>query len=433
MSDPNLLPALQKRRLPGWVFWSLSTPLLVYLLAVEAAAVMVTGIALSATRWRVADVALMMALVTCGALAIEVTRAVGEPHGTVVRDMHAVWFIAAAVLLPPVYVLVLPAPLTILKLWRNHSMVTYRRVFSAAANALAYGLAGVVFRALPDTSAGPVADGGAHILPWTLALTAAGVVGLAVNNALLLPAIRLSDPEARIRELVTNREAVFTDLLQLSLAILITLPTGIRAYLLAAALPAVLAQRRFLMHAQLVSDARIDPKTGLLNALTWQREAKVEVDRASRTDTPLALAIADIDHFKQVNDTYGHLAGDTVLATLAAAMRALLRDYDLIGRFGGEEFTILLPHTTAPEAAQIAQRLLEKISQITTTIDRPGQASTSLQVTISIGVAPTAGSGMDLNDLIAAADSALYQAKHMGRNRVCLSSESPAVNRDKIC
>jgi diguanylate cyclase (GGDEF)-like protein len=113
-----------------------------------------------------------------------------------------------------------------------------------------------------------------------------------------------------------------------------------------------------------VSASRTDAKTGLLNAATWQREAVRELIRAARKHNPVAVAMLDIDHFKKVNDTYGHLAGDAVLAAIAAATRSLLRDYDIIGRFGGEEFAILLPHTGAAEATGVTERLRKRIPRI---------------------------------------------------------------------
>ncbi len=138
------------------------------------------------------------------------------------------------------------------------------------------------------------------------------------------------------------------------------------------------------------------------------------------------MAIADIDHFKNVNDTFGHLTGDAVLAAIAGALSALLREGDLTGRFGGEEFAILLPGTDAAEAHRITERVREKISRIATPVsDGPG-GDDPLRVTISIGVAALGSSRLDLEELLAAADHALYQAKETGRNRVCLQAASPA-------
>jgi diguanylate cyclase (GGDEF)-like protein len=212
-----------------------------------------------------------------------------------------------------------------------------------------------------------------------------------------------------------------------------------------AALPLVALLHRSFRHAQLVDASRIDAKTGLLNAGTWWREARLETARAVRTRTPLAVAIADIDHFKNVNDTFGHLTGDAVLAAIASALSAMLREGDLTGRFGGEEFAILLPGTNAAEARQITERVREKISRIATPVgastggaSRGGGAPVGgstvgaspggndpLRVTISIGVAALGSSRLDLEELLAAADHALYQAKETGRNRVCLQAASP--------
>jgi diguanylate cyclase (GGDEF)-like protein len=178
--------------------------------------------------------------------------------------------------------------------------------------------------------------------------------------------------------------------------------------------------QRSLRHASLAAAARTDAKTGLLNAGAWQREAAVEVTRAAPAQTPLAVAIADIDHFKAVNDTYGHLAGDAVLAAVSAAMRDLLRDCDLCGRFGGEEFALLLPRTTAAQALEITERIRQGISQLAI----PRDGTTAVRVTISIGVALPSQARHTLDDLLAAADHALYQAKRSGRDRVIMHSDT---------
>ncbi len=415
-------------RVRGWDLWAVRPQLLGYIVAIQAADAVALVAAWTRTVWRPGDLMIFAALLASGGIATEASRSIRAPRGTVVRDLQSIWFIAAAILLPPVYALVAPIPLAAVTVWRVRGAVAYRRVFSAAANGVAYAATSVTFHAVPTAIAGPRPGGGAHALTWTAALAVCGALGLVVNNALLFGAIKLSEPQTRLREMAWNREAIFTDLVQLSYAFAITLSVAINPLLLPATMPIVLVQRRFMMHAQLLAQTRVDAKTGLLNAATWQREAAVELARAVRTRTPLAVAMIDLDHFKSVNDSFGHVAGDRVLRELAHTLQGSLRDYDIVGRFGGEEFMLLLPHTDPTEAAQIADRIRSEVSQQIVTIDDGSVEGYPLQVTVSIGVATLSGSrcDLDLNDLIAAADSALYQAKDAGRNTVRVLADADA-------
>jgi diguanylate cyclase (GGDEF)-like protein len=255
---------------------------------------------------------------------------------------------------------------------------------------------------------------------WAVLAAGCGALRTLINKALIVTAIKGSEPAASVRQLAWDREVIYNDLAELCLSVVMGFAVAHAALMIVFALPFVTLLQRSFRHAQLTGQARIDAKTGLLNAATWQREAHTELTRAARTHAPLAAAMIDIDHFKTVNDTYGHLAGDAVLASIAAAMRGMLRDYDIVGRFGGEEFAILLPHTTGPEAHEIAERLRHKLAQIVTPVT-DGTASIPLQVTVSIGVAALASAHHDLDDLITDADTALYQAKQSGRNATCLS------------
>jgi diguanylate cyclase (GGDEF)-like protein len=185
--------------------------------------------------------------------------------------------------------------------------------------------------------------------------------------------------------------------------------------------------RRFMMHAQLVAQSRIDTKTGLLNASTWEREASVEIVRALRTGIPLALALADIDHFKMVNDTYGHLVGDKALRAVTDGLRGQLRSYDLAGRFGGEEFVILLPHARESDALNIAERLRAHVASLSIPVGDDSESGPAVKVTISVGVASLGGVTRELADLVAAADAALYCAKEAGRNRTHMTTASAQV------
>jgi diguanylate cyclase (GGDEF)-like protein len=215
-------------------------------------------------------------------------------------------------------------------------------------------------------------------------------------------------------------------------AVLVTFAISVNALTMVFALPFVTLLQRSLRHNQLVNASRIDSKTGLLNAGTWEREATAEVARAVRTRTPLALALVDIDHFKSVNDTFGHLAGDRALKAVARTFQLFLREYDLIGRFGGEEFALLLPHTSALDAYGIAERIRDHIAISPLDMgDLPD--GRHVRVTVSIGVAALGApwdtlTGSQITDLLAAADRALYQAKRAGRNQVCVVADDTVVS-----
>lgn len=217
-----------------------------------------------------------------------------------------------------------------------------------------------------------------------------------------------------------GREAAGNQVIELCLAVLTVFAAAHSALALVVALPLVIVLQRSLRHASLAAAARTDAKTGLLNAAAWQREAVVEVTRAARAQTPLGVAIADIDHFKAVNDTHGHLAGDAVLAAVCAAMRDLLRDCDLCGRFGGEEFALLLSRTTAAQALEITERIRQGISELAV----PREGTAAIRVTISIGVVVPSQARRTVDDLLAAADHALYQAKRSGRDRVVMYADT---------
>ncbi len=137
------------------------------------------------------------------------------------------------------------------------------------------------------------------------------------------------------------------------------------------------------------------------------------------------MALLDLDRFKQINDTYGHLVGDEVLRSIADEMTGVLREYDLAGRFGGEEFVMLLPQTRAVDALRIAERVRAHIARL----PMVSPAGERVPVTVSIGVAALdAGSSRELTELLAAADAALYRAKASGRDQVQMISTSRGLS-----
>jgi diguanylate cyclase (GGDEF)-like protein len=406
-----------------WPLWELPGWLAAFVIATVAAYALALAAAVPSTTYRARDSALAGVLLVLGAASIELTGRSAEPAGYR-KDILGVWLLPTAVLLPPVYVMAALIPamwLLQMRSWRN---LVHRRVFSTAAQGLSYGAGSLAFHAItgrPDW----LPARGTDWPSWLLALGCCVLIQRVLNTALVMTAAKGADRSLEVRHLLFSREPLYNDLAEMCVGSLVAIAATSAVYLVLLALPLASLLQRSLHHAQLASASRLDAKTGLLNAVTWQREARIELTRATRTCTPLALAMIDIDHFKRVNDTYGHLAGDAVLTTLAATIRAVLRDYDLIGRFGGEEFCVLLPHTTAAEATSTAERLRGKLAQLIVPAG-PGPDPAPLQVTVSIGVAMLESARRDLDELIAAADTALYHAKQSGRNRVHVMPEGSA-------
>ena len=260
---------------------------------------------------------------------------------------------------------------------------------------------------------------------WLVAAGAGAIAQWAINQALIGAAFKLANPAARIRDELFGREALHNDATELCAALLVAVGMTVSSLTLIIALPLATLLQRSFRHARLLNEARADSKTGLLNAATWEREAVAEVARAVRTSSPLAVALLDLDRFKQINDTYGHLIGDEVLRQIADTMTGLLREYDLAGRFGGEEFVMLLPQTRAPDAFKIADRVRAHIARLPISTTGGEQVA----VTVSIGVAALdAGSSRELTELLAAADAALYRAKASGRDQVQMISTSRGLS-----
>ena len=161
--------------------------------------------------------------------------------------------------------------------------------------------------------------------------------------------------------------------------------------------------------------ARTDSLTGLCNRQHLMALLAAELDRASRYHHPLSFMILDLDHFKSINDSHGHLAGDKVLVTFGSIIRGMARSADFAGRYGGEEFCVGLPETTLAGALQVAERIREATANTSVELEAGGTA----RVTCSIGVAEVTSA--DVDQLIARADAALYEAKRLGRNRVVAS------------
>ena len=178
-----------------------------------------------------------------------------------------------------------------------------------------------------------------------------------------------------------------------------------------------LAMRNANLLERMQQMAVTDGLTQLANRRSFDRSLDRELQRATRTDGRLSVVLLDIDHFKALNDTHGHLVGDNVLREIAAALAECGREYDTIARYGGEEFAAVLPGCSSALAVQVADRLRRAVEE----------AGTEVPVTASCGVATYPYDGADIESLLGAADRALYSAKHAGRNQVFSAEQSRAV------
>src|SRR5437870_6598946 len=174
------------------------------------------------------------------------------------------------------------------------------------------------------------------------------------------------------------------------------------------ALAPLMLIHRSLHVPRLEEQARVDAKTGLFNARHFGTVLNEELARAQRFNRPLSLIMADLDLLREINNTYGHLAGDAVLAGIARVFQAQLRHYDVPARFGGEEFAILLPETPPDQALEIAERIRRAVAEREFEVET---SSEPIGVTISMGVASAPGDGTDPNELVHNADLAVYRAK----------------------
>ncbi|GAA5786740.1 hypothetical protein GCM10007860_11470 [Chitiniphilus shinanonensis] len=176
---------------------------------------------------------------------------------------------------------------------------------------------------------------------------------------------------------------------------------------------------------RLAEMATTDELTGVANRREWQRHSAEAMMLARRTDEPLSVLMLDLDHFKMINDTYGHLIGDLVLRAVCHACEGALRATDHFGRWGGEEFAVLLPNTAGLEAAQVAEKL--RAAAAAAWVDHNERR---VQVTISVGATTLQPDDTTLDDLIKRADDALYAAKRAGRNRVVIAPPPPGSGDD---
>lgn len=399
--------------------WETPTRVWAMVVAVETAAAVLGATALVRSTITAGDL-LRFGLLACMSVAymeasrqVEVRRRLFASDASSYFDMSSVWILAGALVLP-VGLAVLIAVLAYLHLWiRSWRSVDSVHGYRVAYNAATMVITCFVVSAAANASGISGADGTQLLLSIVVAALTYRVVNLLLVLLAFAVSVGVRTPSAVTGTPADNAVEFATLALGAATAVLVLKVPPLAVLVL----PAVfLLQHRALL-MQLVAAATLDAKTELLNAAAWRQLARRELERAARQDTATAVLVIDMDHFKQLNDVYGHLAGDEALRAVATALSDELRGYDAVGRFGGEEFVALLPGVDAATAANVAERVRHRIEQLDVNVRRHAGGDTRIGVTASIGVASARGAA-ELDDLLRKADTALYLAKGAGRNTV---------------
>ncbi|MDT8912159.1 GGDEF domain-containing protein [Amycolatopsis sp. PS_44_ISF1] len=414
MTDPGGPCEIHRVRITGtgrWALWRLpNRGLIAFVLLAEAAALAgALGSAWVDPPGR-AEVFPTLALIGCVLLHTELSRPVeqlreqfaGTPH----ISLDTVWTFAAVLLLHPALAALVISVSFLYRWLRGRPTPLFRRVFSAAATVLSGYAAAAALAALTTV---PFASATRELTEFG-AITLAGAVFLAVNTALMTVAVYFGSPHERLREALASPEEYGLEAATIGLGVLLAWALADWPVALLLVVGITLSLHRNVLVHQLRRQARSDAKTGLLNAAAWHAAAAGELARAARAGRTTSVLMLDLDRFKRVNDRHGHLVGDRYLLAVADTLRTEVRAGDLTGRFGGEEFVVLLPGTAPVHAHAIAERIRGHIAAQTAGLPEP--------ITVSIGLAAAPPATVaDVDALLEAADTALYAAKHAGRNR----------------
>jgi diguanylate cyclase (GGDEF)-like protein/putative nucleotidyltransferase with HDIG domain len=331
-----------------------------------------------------------------------------------------VFLIPAAMLLPPELVALMGVVQHVPE-WLKTRSAWYIQSFNICNWTLASLAAWASFHGVLDL-------GSQGSVWYALAGLAAAAAMVTVNHVLMAPMLSLARGHSIQESGLFSFPSLSTDLVLAMLGVAIAAFWEANPWLILFTVAPLLLIHRSLSVPQLQEEARVDPKTGLFNARHFAAVLTDELTRAQRFERPVSLVMADLDLLRDINNTYGHLAGDAVLQGIAEVFRAQLRHYDVPARFGGEEFAILLPETPPEEAFQIAERIRRTVAQRDFEVET---SSEPIHATISIGVAAFPRDGSGPNELIHQADLAVYRAKLQGRNRVLDASSEPLLVPEK--
>jgi diguanylate cyclase (GGDEF)-like protein len=403
------------RRPRQWPIWSLNRPSLLYILAVIVGAATATGLELGERRDFSATALYEFAFLLAAGVAYSeafdrverIRRFLGSDS---VRSNHlSVWTIAGVLVLPPALACVLVPCLyahVLLVSHRHKSARVYRMVFTGAAATLATVVVAELVQSVPGSSHG--GEGAAAALAALIAVPGF----LILDTLIVITGVHLATRPPSFKTLLPKRDVLWFELATEVLGVVTGQLVAHVPWLLPASAGGLVVLHRAALVKALELAATTDPKTNLLSVGAWRDRALVAIGRARAEAQRIAIVVIDLDHFKRINDAHGHLVGDRVLGDVGKAIRNETRSRDIVGRFGGEEFVMLIDgRAAAAHAIDIATRIRERIASLS--------YPEGMTVTATIGVAYGVPSEeISLERLIAQADAALYEGKSAGRDRI---------------
>lgn len=421
----------------GWALWRTPRPTLSLILAINALAVTVGVVTVILVPAPIGqdDLIRFGVLVVCAWAATELTRQVEQrravAHSPAVAnvDSAAVWVMAAMIVLPPAMALVIVIVTNVL-VWdrvKRRKSPPYRTVYSTCTILLGTALAILIVA---------TGVGGYPGLPTTAAefgvIALAATVSWAVNFGLVVAAIATHDPTTPARDLFSGLSGQILEAGAAALGVLVAITITTTPVAMPAVLVVIAALHRASLVTGLEKAASIDAKTGLATSARWHQHAEQLLVRARHAGTGLGLLMVDLDHFKKINDTHGHLVGDQVLRAVADELRGEVRELDACGRWGGEEFAVVVADIDSNQSLQrIAERIRLRIQTIMLH-GAGGEAADLVTITASVGgVHHSPDTSTTVDDLVAAADAALYEAKRT-RNTSRVYATSPPAEQPSI-
>ncbi|TWP52883.1 GGDEF domain-containing protein [Lentzea tibetensis] len=395
-----------------WPLWTLRTPALCYWLVIDALALAVISYVIASSAPPTpSEIGRFAAIAgTAGAVIIGSSIYSHRLRETERNPWaaHLCYLTAGICALPPnLLVLLLFGPALHCVLAQRPE--AYRWIFTLSATALAvFGTRYLV---------------GWHHPTSEIAMMVLGAtIVLVVRAGLIALGLKLRRPEATFEQNVGEPIDAVLGVVAVSIGGLMGCVAAANpVHALIAGPPMALLERAAQL-PQWRRSAQRDAKTGLSNAVHWDSRARYELTKANEQARSSAVMLLDLDHFKRVNDEVGHLAGDAALSAIALLLRGTVRGGDLVGRFGGEEFVVLLPEATPEVAEAVAERMRKAVAALRVpTMATDGHPHELHGLTVSIGVATTSRFGYELPDLLVAADAALLSAKAYGRNLVSMA------------